>query len=248
MLAFLLTGNVHKSIWTDMDTITNMGSYFEWLQTNIFSITQKYFVLLIIAIITFCEYGLCLASFEWKICGKHSNVLRRPVFCRITSKRMFWHHIHTENKKNCQCRDETLNYCNKTFVNIVRSLPSKAVFWHLKKYWHLCSLPQFLVTFIFLRFKPICAILGYKIECLSHISRFNHIKILCDKRQGVLQKFCHNSFSALHRSFVYSYLNDFQRQLNVLLHKKFSLPHHRSMKLQYNMLKRKCQLYPLCLT
>ena len=84
-----------------------------------------------------CDYNFGQIRFMFYFCcmkdlRKSSNVLRRPVFCRITSKRMFWHHIHTENKKKSQCRDETLNYCNKTFVNIVRLLPSKVVLWHLK--------------------------------------------------------------------------------------------------------------------
>ena len=88
MLAFLLSGNIHKSIWTDMDTITNIGSYFIMTSNQVFSITWSYFVLSFSILnlnITyhrykyFCEYGFCFFV-PWKICEIHSNVLRRPVF------------------------------------------------------------------------------------------------------------------------------------------------------------------------
>lgn len=55
MLAFLLSGNIHKSIWTDMDTITNIGSYF------IMTLNQVFFYRLI-AIIYFSILNLDITN------------------------------------------------------------------------------------------------------------------------------------------------------------------------------------------
>ena len=44
MLAFLLSGNIHKSIWADMDTITNIGSYLRMTSNQVCSITLKFIV------------------------------------------------------------------------------------------------------------------------------------------------------------------------------------------------------------
>ena len=43
MLAFLLSGNIHKSIWTDMDTITNIGSYLIMTSSQVFFLPKNIF-------------------------------------------------------------------------------------------------------------------------------------------------------------------------------------------------------------
>ena len=73
MLAFLLSGNIHKSIWTDMDTITNIGSYFIMTSSHVFSITWSCFVFRIFAIITF------LICFMLYICS--TKYLRETFQC-----------------------------------------------------------------------------------------------------------------------------------------------------------------------
>ena len=77
MLAFLLTGNTHKSIWTDMDTITNIESYFIMTSNQ---------VLRIIAIITFGEQDLCFTfAFSAPMPSFHHN-----CYTRLTGGNNTW--------------------------------------------------------------------------------------------------------------------------------------------------------------
>ena len=88
-------------------------------------------MLRILVIITFCEYGL----FFWfhQRFAKTFQCIKTPcTFVKLLQKECFDIAYTQRIKKKSQCRDETLNYCNKTFVNIVRLLPSKVVLWHLK--------------------------------------------------------------------------------------------------------------------
>ena len=91
MLAFLLSGNIHKSIWTDMDTITNIGSYFIMTLNQAFSITWSCFVLLrIIVIIIFLRIWFMFYFCSMRDLRKKIQWIKTPcTFVKLLQKECF---------------------------------------------------------------------------------------------------------------------------------------------------------------